>query len=537
MAAILQNRQPARLRIKVLNSTKRLTDIPVSYTIVHSGSETQESGRAQLDNNGEAIIILKENLSYQQVWLYVDSLFYAGLLVNSDLDVKVDAAQINEEVFLSGKGVTLSGSEAALNEQLMQRVLFKRKEKAGLQNEFVEACIGAANNNIKLQQFLKTADSVYTVLKNLDDDFLKEKPGFDWAVENERNSYFFEWLIVAFNNKDIPAEWSTKISQHQPYFTTNEGVGFYRNLSSHLARKKNTDTTSLQTKLYKNSLSPEQHSLLDSIRFYESSPGPEKSGTLKLLYAKRAKLFKTELEKIEIHQSLLSIQQNSEGARADILKLALMERWKDKFEYVYPTIIGSIETNWIKRFIQAKYEQALATQQQIENLFKTSSLIKQSDNYYIGKPLAELSFGAQLYKLDSLGKIEDLISNLRLKFSNKVLVLDIWATWCAPCISDIPNSIRLHKENGDLPIEYVYLCTNSGSDEKTWKSRIGMLKPPGTHIFIDEALLNSLRKALRAEGGFPTYVVIDRQGKVNSKAISFMGGLDRDKLKTATNIE
>lgn len=179
----------------------------------------------------------------------------------------------------------------------------------------------------------------------------------------------------------------------------------------------------------------------------------------------------------------------------------------------------------------------MATQQQMEELFKTSTLIKQSDNYYIGKPLAELSFGAQLYKLDSLGKMEDLISNLRLKFSNKVLVLDIWATWCAPCISDIPNSIRLHKENADLPIEYIYLCTNSGSDEKTWKSRIGMLKPPGTHIFIDDALLISLRKLLRAEGGFPTYVVIDQQGKVNSKAISFMSGLDRDKLKIATNIE
>lgn len=502
----LQNRQPAILRIKVTNSTKKLIDIAVRYTIVHPGSELQETGNTKLDEHGETTIILKENLPYQQVWLTVKDLFYSGLVVNNDLNVNIDAAIIRDEVFFYGDGVSLSGPDANLNKQLMKSILYKRKEKSALNSMLPDICINAANGTIPVQGFIKKADSIYTALKRLDDDFLKENPGFDWAIKNERNSFFYQWLIVGFNNKEIPADWFAKIQQHRPYFMSNEGVGFYRSLSSHLANKNREKTALLQKELYKNKtgLTSDQ---------------------------------KMELDKIELQQSLLSIQQYSKGPRADILTLGLMERWKDQFAYVYPILINSIESNWVKSFIESKLEQALATQRQIDDLFKSAAATQQPANYYIGKPVAELPFGASLYTLDSIQKIEDFLSNLRSKFSNKILLLDIWATWCAPCISDIPYSIKLHEENSDLPIEYIYLCTSSGSDENTWKRRIGTMKPPGNHIFIDDTLLNALRKILHAEGGYPTYVVIDREGKVNTKAISFMSGLDRDKLKTAVGIQ
>jgi hypothetical protein len=49
-------------------------------------------------------------------------------------------------------------------------------------------------------------------------------------------------------------------------------------------------------------------------------------------------------------------------------------------------------------------------------------------------------------------------------------------------------------------------------------------------------IMAKLRTALNAEGGFPTYVVIDVNGKVNSKTITSMKNLDRDAVKKATGL-
>jgi hypothetical protein len=43
--------------------------------------------------------------------------------------------------------------------------------------------------------------------------------------------------------------------------------------------------------------------------------------------------------------------------------------------------------------------------------------------------------------------------------------------------------------------------------------------------------LAQLRTILNAEGGFPTYVAIDMNGKANSKVINHMGALNRESLK------
>ena len=104
----------------------------------------------------------------------------------------------------------------------------------------------------------------------------------------------------------------------------------------------------------------------------------------------------------------------------------------------------------------------------------------------------------------------------------------------APCLEELPVSKKLHESNKDLPIEYIYICTNSGSNITLWKNKIAGLQLPGTHIFADDKIVNELKSKFNSAGsGFPTYVVIDVHGILKPAAIQWMQGLDREKLKEA----
>lgn len=48
-------------------------------------------------------------------------------------------------------------------------------------------------------------------------------------------------------------------------------------------------------------------------------------------------------------------------------------------------------------------------------------------------------------------------------FKGNVVVLDFWATWCAPCIEEIPNLNALQQKYADRPVRVVGIVLESGS--------------------------------------------------------------------------
>ncbi len=95
------------------------------------------------------------------------------------------------------------------------------------------------------------------------------------------------------------------------------------------------------------------------------------------------------------------------------------------------------------------------------------------------------------------------------KWKGRVVLLNLWATWCAPCRKEMPDLQALQKELGGPDFEVVALSV----DKKGAEASAAFLKEVGADrlaVYTDTGLVSL--GALQAIG-LPATMLIDRNGK------------------------
>ena len=116
---------------------------------------------------------------------------------------------------------------------------------------------------------------------------------------------------------------------------------------------------------------------------------------------------------------------------------------------------------------------------------------------------------------------EKMLDAILAKYKNKVIVVDIWGTWCGPCITAMKSIQPLKDEMKGKDVVWVYIADGT-SPLETWKQTCPAIS--GEHYYVS-------REQTRYWGinSYPTYMVYDRQGKQLSKYGGFPGN---DAMKT-----
>lgn len=93
----------------------------------------------------------------------------------------------------------------------------------------------------------------------------------------------------------------------------------------------------------------------------------------------------------------------------------------------------------------------------------------------------------------------------------KTVILDFWATWCPPCVFQVPELNALwnaHKGAGDVAVIGVAVDVEGAEVVAPWVEEQGV---EYTIVLGDEALANEFGVL-----GFPTLVVVDPEGRIES---------------------
>jgi thiol-disulfide isomerase/thioredoxin len=119
--------------------------------------------------------------------------------------------------------------------------------------------------------------------------------------------------------------------------------------------------------------------------------------------------------------------------------------------------------------------------------------------------------------LDNI-KFQNIYSLIKLKeLEGYVLYIDIWSTYCGPCINEFKQSKDLKQRYIDKPVKFVYLADlrNDSSDIKRWKSLINKYELKGFHLQMSSKFYNSLYfiKGIQFTGK-PHYLLIDKNGLI-----------------------
>ena len=111
----------------------------------------------------------------------------------------------------------------------------------------------------------------------------------------------------------------------------------------------------------------------------------------------------------------------------------------------------------------------------------------------------------------------------------KIIYVDFWASWCAPCRAAFPSSRKLHEEFKEKEIVFLYLSTDANFE--AWKKANQFEKLTENSYFIINPKTSEYLKKLAIDF-IPRYVLINSNGEIsNSKAPS----PDSEKIKQELN--
>lgn len=104
-------------------------------------------------------------------------------------------------------------------------------------------------------------------------------------------------------------------------------------------------------------------------------------------------------------------------------------------------------------------------------------------------------------------------------YSGKVLLVNLWATWCGPCRNEIPELVRLHKEYQSRGVEMVGLTTEDPvASAQTVQEFVRQFKMDYQVGWAPREVAIAL---MQGRGSIPQSLIVTRDGRIRKRFVGF----------------
>ncbi|MCC8117719.1 MAG: hypothetical protein LIP09_03100 [Bacteroidales bacterium] len=108
---------------------------------------------------------------------------------------------------------------------------------------------------------------------------------------------------------------------------------------------------------------------------------------------------------------------------------------------------------------------------------------------------------------------EDLLKAITAPHKGKIVVIDLWNTWCRPCLYLISeNEPYKSKELASDEIVWIYIADQTSPVEQYVEKIKGIR---GLHYRLTEKQMGQIKSQFPEIDGIPSYILVDRDGSAN----------------------
>lgn len=113
-------------------------------------------------------------------------------------------------------------------------------------------------------------------------------------------------------------------------------------------------------------------------------------------------------------------------------------------------------------------------------------------------------------------------------YKGKVVVLNVWGSWCSPCRAEAPNLVKVAKDTAAEGVQFVGINTRDTSTQPAQKFETSYGVPYPSLYDPTGKLMLRFKKGTLNPQAIPSTLVIDRDGNIAARALQ---ALSEEKLR------